>query len=173
MIGGVLALTLSASVKILCAVAAFLLRVWPLRHLDMVRHHLLERRIYQGAEIIVPNSQLVTEQVTNWMLSDRLRRIDLPVGVSYSAARQKVIEVLEAVASAHPGVLKSRPPWAWFLGYRDSSINFELRAWTDQYSAWYKIRSELAVAVFEAVHAAGMLFPFPQREVRLLHDSET
>jgi potassium efflux system protein len=352
MIGGVLALTLSASVKILCAVAAFLLRVWPLRHLDMVRHHrdLLERRIYrflvwfaifgwlvrvldylglfqpvlslgkailaarlqrgsisvsvedilafvlavwaayllsafirfvlqedvyprrrvpagmayaasrlihyiilslglvvgmgvlgldltrvtvligafgvgigfglqsvvnnfvsglillferpihvgdtvevaniqgqverigirasvvrtlQGAEIIVPNSQLVTEQVTNWMLSDRLRRIDLPVGVSYSAARQKVIEVLEAVASAHPGVLKSRPPRAWFLGYRDSSINFELRAWTDQYSAWYKIRSELAVAVFEAVHAAGMLFPFPQREVRLLHDSET
>jgi potassium efflux system protein len=130
-------------------------------------------RTLQGADIIVPNSQLVSEQVTNWTLSDQLRRIDLPVGVSYSAAPKKVIEVLEAVASAHPGVLKNPPPKAWFLGFGDSSINFELRAWTDHYIDWYKIRSELAVAVFDAVRAAGMSFPFPQREVRLLQDDKT
>jgi len=129
-------------------------------------------RTLQGAEIIVPNSQLVSEQVTNWTLSDQLRRIDLPVGVSYSAAPQKVIEVLEAVASANPGVLKNPRPKALFLGYGDSSINFELRAWTDQFDNWYRIRSELAVAVFDAVHAAGMSFPFPQREVRLLKDDK-
>jgi potassium-dependent mechanosensitive channel len=58
------------------------------------------------------------------------------------------------------------------LGYGDSSINFELRAWTDQFADWYQIRSELAVAVFDAVHAAGMSFPFPQREVRLLRDDK-
>ena len=130
-------------------------------------------RTLRGAEIIVPNSQLVSEQVTNWTLSDQLRRIDLPVGVSYSSAPKKVIEVLEAVASAHPRVLKNPCPRALFLGYGDSSINFELRAWTDQYIDWVKIRSELAVAVFDAVRAAGMSFPFPQREVRLLQDDKT
>ena len=129
-------------------------------------------RTLRGAEIIVPNSQLVSDQVTNWTLSDQLRRIDLPVGVSYSATPQKVIEVLEAVAGDHPGVLKNPPPRAWFLGFGDSSINFELRAWTDHYIDWYKIRSELAVAVFDAVRAAGMSFPFPQREVRLLQDDK-
>ena len=129
-------------------------------------------RTGQGAEIIVPNSQLVSEQVTNWTLSDQLRRIDLPVGVNYSAPPQKVIEVIEAVATAHPMVLKNPRPQVLFVGFGDSSINFELRAWTDQFNDWGKIRSELAVAVYDAVQAAGMSFPFPQREVRLLHDDK-
>ena len=83
-------------------------------------------RTSQGAEIIVPNSQLVSEQVTNWTLSDQLRRIDLPVGVNYGAEPKKVIELMEAVAAAHPQVLKQPAPRALFVGYGDSSINFEL-----------------------------------------------
>jgi potassium efflux system protein len=54
------------------------------------------------------------------------------------------------------------------LSYGDSSINFELQAWTDQSSPATQIRSDLASAVYEAVIAAGLSFPFPQREVRLL-----
>lgn len=52
----------------------------------------------------------------------------------------------------------------------DSAPNFELRAWTGDFGGWYQIRSELAVAVYDAGYAAGMSFPFPQREVRLLRD---
>jgi potassium efflux system protein len=129
-------------------------------------------RTWHGADIIVPNSQLVTEQVTNWTLSDQLRRIDLPVGVNYSAEPKKVIEVLERVARAHPKVLRHPPPLGLFMGYGDSSINFELRAWIDEFNSWPQIRSDLATALFDAVHEAGMSFPFPQREVRLLHDPE-
>jgi small-conductance mechanosensitive channel len=129
-------------------------------------------RTAQGADIVMPNSQFITANVTNWTLSDRLRRIDLPVGVNYSAPPQKVIEVLEAVALAHPMVLKNPRPQVLFVGFGDSSINFELRAWTDQFNEWVTIRSELAVAVYDGVHAAGMSFPFPQREVRLLHDDK-
>jgi potassium-dependent mechanosensitive channel len=128
---------------------------------------------WQGSDIIVPNAQLISEQVTNWTLSDQLRRIDLPVGVNYSAEPKKVIEVMEAVAKAHPSVLKYPPPQGFFVGYGDSSINFELRAWTDQFAKWFQIRSELAVALYDAVYAAGMTFPFPQREVRLLSDVDT
>ena len=123
---------------------------------------------YQGADIIVPNSQFITANVTNWTLSDQLRRIELPVGVNYGAAPQQVIELLEKTAKAHPAVLKNPPPAGLFMGYGDSSINFELRAWTDQFDKWGAIRSELASAVYDAVYAAGMSFPFPQREVRVL-----
>jgi potassium efflux system protein len=127
-------------------------------------------RTYRGADIIVPNSQFITANVTNWTLSDQLRRIDLPVGVNYTSAPTRVIEVLESVARANPGVLKTPPPQCLFTGYGDSSINFELRSWTDQFNNWRVIRSELASAVYDSVHAAGMSFPFPQREVRLLRD---
>jgi potassium efflux system protein len=51
-------------------------------------------------------------------------------------------------------------------------LDFELRVWTDQFENWVKIRSELSVAIYHAVASAGMTFPFPQREVRLLKDFE-
>ena len=78
-------------------------------------------RTLQGAEIIVPNAQLVSEQVTNWTLSDQMRRVDLPVGVNYGAAPKKVIELLEGVARAHPDVLQNPAPRCLFMSYGDSA----------------------------------------------------
>jgi len=128
-------------------------------------------RTWTGAEIIVPNAQLVAERVTNWTLSDRRRRIDLPVGVDYRSPPAKVVQVLEAVAREHPQVLKDPAPQAVFVAFGDSSINFELRAWTNRFERWPTIRTELAAAVYEALPAAGMTLPFPQREVRILNDA--
>ena len=129
-------------------------------------------RTMQGAEIIVPNAQLITEQVTNWTLSDQLRRLDLPVGVNYGAAPKKVIELLETVARAHPKVLQEPAPRGLFMSYGDSSINFELRAWTEQTNS-VQVHSDLTVAIYDAIYAAGMSFPFPQREVRVLSDHDS
>ena len=128
-------------------------------------------RTWHGSDIIVPNAQFITEKVTNWTLSDQLRRIDLPAGVNYGAAPKQVIDLLEKVAAANPRVLQDPPPNALFIGYGDSTINFELRAWTDQFKNWQQIRSELAVAVYDAVYAAGMTFSFPQRDVHIINDS--
>jgi potassium-dependent mechanosensitive channel len=125
-----------------------------------------------GADIIVPNSQLVTDRVTNWTLSDRLRRVDLTVGVNYGAEPKKVIDLLEQVARAHPDVLPKPAPLALFMSYGDSSINFELRVWPKQFNLAAQVKSDLAAAVYDAVSAAGMSFPFPQREIRLLSDHE-
>jgi small-conductance mechanosensitive channel len=123
-----------------------------------------------GADIIVPNSQLVTDRVTNWTLSDRLRRVDLTVGVNYGADPRKVIELLEQVARTHPDVLANPAPRALFISYGDSSINFELRVWPRLFNLAAQVKSDLASAVYDAIHGAGMSFPFPQREVRILSD---
>ena len=126
---------------------------------------------FQGAEIIVPNAQLITQEVTNWTRTDQLRRVDLPVGVSYGAVPKKLIELLENVARAHPKVLRAPAPHALFISYGDSAINFELRAWAE-FTDWPQVRSDLTAAVYDAVYAAGMSFPFPQREVRLLSNQD-
>jgi potassium-dependent mechanosensitive channel len=128
-------------------------------------------RTAQGADIIVPNSQFIAEKVTNWTHCDRAMRIELLVGVNYGTSPKTAIDVLEATASAHPEVSKEPPPQAIFVGFGDSSINFELRAWTNEFANATRIRTELATAVYEAVNQAGMSFPFPQREVRVLSDS--
>ena len=79
--------------------------------------------------------------------------------------------VTVSVALAHPQVLRQPAPRAFFTGFGDSAINFELRAWTDQFDQWFQIRSELATAVYDAVQAVGISIAFPQREVRLLQDT--
>jgi potassium efflux system protein len=124
-------------------------------------------RTWEGAEVIVPNASLVSENVTNWTLSDRSRRIDLPVGVAYGTSPAKVIDVLLGVARAHPLVRSHPEPMALFLGFGDSALQFELRAWTGQFDLWLRTRSELAVALYTALGDAGIEIPFPQREVRL------
>jgi small-conductance mechanosensitive channel len=129
-------------------------------------------RSKQGADIIVPNAQLITERVTNWTLSDRLRRIDLPVGLNYGADPRKAIQLLEEVARRQPNVLQQPAPRCLLIGYGDSSMNFQLRVWTDQFDEWQLISSDLASAVYDAVIEAGFQFPFPQLEVRVLRDAD-
>jgi len=128
-------------------------------------------RTWQGADIVVPNADLVTKQVTNWTLSDKLRRVDLPVGVNYGANPEEVIRILVEAANAHPDVLKFPAPTALFTGYGDSAINFELRAWTDKFNDWPIVRSDLVRAIYHAGYKAGLSFPFPQREVHIINDS--
>jgi small-conductance mechanosensitive channel len=127
-------------------------------------------RTADGADTIVPNSQFVSEKVVNWTLTDRRRRIRVTVGLNYGSPPEEAIRMLIAVAHAHPGVLRDPPPRALLVNYGDSAIDYELRVWTDQFDQATQIQSELAAAVYDATQAAGMSFPFPQREVRLLPD---
>jgi potassium-dependent mechanosensitive channel len=122
---------------------------------------------WRGAEVIVPNATLISGNLTNWTLSDRTRRLELPVGVAYGTDPQRVIALLAEAAASVPGVLANPAPIALFQGFGDSSLNFELRAWTDHFEEWAAIRSQIAVAVNNRLKAAGIEIPFPQRDVNL------
>lgn len=124
-------------------------------------------RTPQGSEVIVPNASLISEVVTNWTLSDRLRRIDVNVGVAYGTDPERVLELLSQVAANHPLVLTEPPAVALFLGFGQSSLDFEMRVWTSRFDEWVRIRSELNVAVNAALRDANIEIPFPQRNVHL------
>jgi potassium-dependent mechanosensitive channel len=124
-------------------------------------------RTGEGAEVIVPNGQLIAERVSNWTLSDRLRRVDIAVGVAYGTPPEQVIKILEGVARQHPMVLDEPPFMALFMGFGESTLNFELQAWTDRFERAGVTRSELGVSVYAALAAAGISIPFPQRDIHL------
>jgi len=123
-------------------------------------------RTWEGAEVIVPNASLVAERVANWTLSDHFRRVDVPVGVAYGTPPEKVIDLLLEVARTNKRVLLEPAPIALFLGFADSALSFELRAWT-YFELMPNTKSELGVAIYEALQAARIEIPFPQREVRV------
>ena len=124
-------------------------------------------RTADGAEVFVPNSQLIAQNVTNWTYSDLRRRIVLPVRVAYGAAPQRITELLTGLAAKHPQVIDQPAPGAVFLGFGENSLDFELRAWTDRFGDAEAIQSQLAEAVYTALTEAKIDLPVPRRDVRL------
>ncbi|MBW2541381.1 MAG: mechanosensitive ion channel [Deltaproteobacteria bacterium] len=124
-------------------------------------------RTFDGAEVIVPNSNLITDPVTNWTLSDRRRRLELEVGVAYGTDPEVVLKLLKGVAAAHESVLDSPEPEALFLEFGDSALKFRLRVWIPRFEEGFSIRSQLTVAINAALRDAGITIPFPQRDLHV------
>jgi potassium-dependent mechanosensitive channel len=108
-------------------------------------------RTADGSEVIVPNGTSIANKVTNWTLSDRYRAVEVPVTVARGVAPQRVIEVLERVAANHPSVRKEPAPQAFVVNFASTAVSFQLRAWTDRYEDWVRVRSDLSVAVDDAL----------------------
>lgn len=128
-------------------------------------------RTLEGAEMIVPNADLVSGNVINWTLSDRMRRLDVPIGVEYGADPGKVRELLLGVAEENDVVAKHPAPVALFTAFGESSLDFKLRAWISDALDWPKTMSDLNEAVYTALTEAGIKIPFPQRTVHIRDDN--
>jgi potassium efflux system protein len=100
-------------------------------------------------------------------LSDRRRRIDIPVGVKYGSDPEQVQKILVDAVSDHPACLEDPPPKALFREFGDSALNFELRFWTPDAEARLDTMSEVSISVDSALKAAGIEIPFPQRDLHL------
>lgn len=120
-----------------------------------------------GAEVVVPNGTLLSEQVVNWTLSSSQRRIEITVGVAYGNDPSVVIGVLEGAVKNVDDLIEQPPPVAVFTGFGDSSLQFTLWAWTDRQDIFGALRSRVAIAVHDALRAAGIEIPFPQRQLHV------
>jgi small-conductance mechanosensitive channel len=124
-------------------------------------------RTYHGADVLVPNSTLISSTVVNWTRDDNdIRRIDVPVGVVYGTDPNSVIEVLEGAATKHPLVVQNPAPKALFLGFGDNSLKFQLNVWFTV-DKWYNASSDLRIGVSDALNAAGIEIARPQRDLHL------
>lgn len=122
----------------------------------------------KGAEVVVPNADLVSSSVTNWTLSDRLCRIEVPVGVAYGTDPERVLALLLEAVTATDHLLTQPAPQALFKGFGDSSLDFLVRAWTDEgYDQMLSLTSQLGLAVQRVLRDAGIAIPFPQRDLHL------
>jgi len=124
-------------------------------------------RTFQGAEVIVPNADLASKQVTNWTLSDRERRYEIDVGVAYGSDPQKVLRLLEAAAAEVPEVQKVPQPRALFTGFGDSSLDFRLFAWVQSVDIGLQAQNGLRMAILRLLAQAGIEIPFPQRDLHI------
>lgn len=129
-------------------------------------------------EIIVPNSQLISEPVHNLTHYNDRFRVRIQVGVSYGSDVELVKRTLIEVANTHEEVIKDpptdmenvTPPFVRFLNFGESSLDFELLAWIPDSFKRFDVASDLHFMIWEKFKENNIKIPFPQRDVHFYQE---
>jgi potassium efflux system protein len=120
-----------------------------------------------GSEVIIPNGDLISQQVTNWTLTNNNRRIELIVGVAYGSDILKIQKVLEKVLNENKEIMQTPEPRALLTNFNESSIDFKLLFWVPDNSLRGTIKSGLISDVYLAFAAEGIEIPYPKRDIQV------
>ena len=121
-------------------------------------------------DMLVPNSELISGRVTNWVLHNPYGRLRIRVGVAYGSDINKVKQILEAVSHENKSVItdgRVSPPKALFMGFGDSALEFELRVRIFDIKKRYDVVSELNFKIDEEFQKNHIIIPFPQRDIHI------
>ena len=123
-------------------------------------------KTYDGAEVVVPNNNLISNDLINWTLSDSIRRIEILIGTTYDADPNQVLEVLKASAKKFDFVLKDREPVVHFRGFGESSLDFRLWFWVP-FEIGLQAQSDVNVEIYNQFAAHNIQIPYPQRDIHI------
>ena len=112
--------------------------------------------------IIVPNADLITQRVTNWSYEDPRVRFRIPFGVAHGTDLPKLRQLMLEVADEHPRALKDPKPELFFVGFGDTSLNFELAVWSAEVTTSpRRFRSDLFFGIEKKLRENKIGFPPP------------
>ncbi len=121
-----------------------------------------------GVERLIPNENLITNEVINWSYTDRNVRLKLPVTISYDNNPEQALELLLEAARSVSRVLADPAPAARLVTFGDNGIELELRIWiNDPQEGLMNVRSDVNRAIWRLFKAAGITIPFPQRDLHI------
>ena len=120
---------------------------------------------YDGADIIVPNGEFISQKLTNWTHSNPYKRVELIIGVSYGTQLEKVNEVVQAVLSNQKGIMKFPVPSIMVHQFADSAVNFRVLFWAEDFDNWIQLKGNVLRDVYNAFAENNIHIPFPQQDI--------
>ena len=126
-----------------------------------------EIETFTRASVIIPNSELLSGSLTNLTHKDQYGRVDVNVGVAYGSDVDQVMAILRECLDAHPQILNFPESSVVFLGFGDSSLDFQARGFISSIVWRIFVQSDLLVDIYRRLNDAGIEIPFPQRDLHL------
>jgi small-conductance mechanosensitive channel len=125
-----------------------------------------------GVERLIPNETLITTEVINWSYTDRNVRLKIPVSISYDNDPVQAMDLLMEAAKASPRVLADPAPAARLIAFGENGIELQLRVWLqDPEAGLGSVRSDINVAIWRLFKQAGIIIPYPQRDLHIIGSS--
>lgn len=121
-----------------------------------------------GAEVIIPNGDLISHHVINWTLSNNNRRVELIVGVAYGTNIEKVKGLLNGVLNAHNDIMTTPEPSVLLHNLSESSVDFRVLFWAADINTWLGLKSSVLTDIYDVFNNEGIEIPFPQQDVHVL-----
>lgn len=125
-----------------------------------------------GAEVIIPNGDLISHHVINWTLSNNNRRVELIVGVAYGSDIEKVKGLLLGLLCNHEDIMAEPAPSVFLHSLSESSVDFRLFFWAADISTWLSLKSRVLADIYDTFNKEGIELPFPQQDVHLKFPQE-
>lgn len=133
---------------------------------------------WDGADVIIPNGDLLGSHLVNWTMGNNRRRSEILVGVAYGTDLKKAKSLINEVLADNKQVLKNPAPVIWVTNFGESSIDFSVKYWVAHFIYANDIKSDVIIAIDEILRENNIVIPFPQRdihiqsEVQLLKENE-
>ncbi|MCU0404135.1 MAG: mechanosensitive ion channel [Chitinophagaceae bacterium] len=120
---------------------------------------------FDGAEVIIPNGDLLSQHLVNWTLSSNNRRIEIMVGVRYGTNLVQVKKLLEEILKGKEKIIPVPSPSVLLHEFGASSIDFRILFWTNDIDDWLNLKSKVIEEIDEVFKANGIEIPFPQQDI--------
>jgi potassium efflux system protein len=122
---------------------------------------------FDNASLIIPNSEMLSNKVTNWSFQDPKVRRQVDVGVAYGSDIQLVRKILLQIAAEMPEVLADPAPWVDFMDFGDSALIFRIRFWISSPDYWLTAPTEFRFRIDEEFKKHGIEIAFPQQDIHI------
>lgn len=128
-----------------------------------IRMRSISIKTFDNIDLVIPNSDFITQGVVNWTFQESRIRGRFPVGVAYGTDEQLVKRLLVDIARRHPLVLSYPAPDVWFTGFGESSMEFTLAAWFRTPADHGRFNAEVRFEISRVFREHGIQIPFPHR----------
>jgi len=122
---------------------------------------------WDGADVVIPNGDLLNQHLVNWTLGNTKRRIDILIGVAYGTDLEKAKYILEEIAKKDGRVQRVPVPSVLVKEFSSSSINLRLLFWVPNVLEWTNVQSDIISAIDIAFKENNIVIPFPQQDVHI------
>jgi potassium efflux system protein len=118
-----------------------------------------------GAEVIIPNGDMISHHVINWTLSNNNRRIELIVGVAYGSDIDKVKKMLKDMLAGREDIMSDPAPSVFLHNLNESSVDFRMFFWAADIATWLELKSRVLTDIYVKFAEEGIEIPFPTRDI--------